>query len=109
MRLRGVSVAAIFFTVALGMACAPAIMGPTMNTAYESKLENLLPPDLEQYINTATLDSIADPSILMSEDAMEKLRNEKTNLEELIRTLPFSSIYQFRDLQKAHSERRQSL
>ena len=35
----------------------------------------------------------------MAEDAMEKLRAGKTNLEELIRTLPFSGISQFRDLE----------
>ena len=35
-------------------------------------------------------------TILMAEDAMEKLHTGKTNLEELMRTLPFSSIYQFR-------------
>lgn len=35
-------------------------------------------------------------TVLMAEDAMVKLREEKTNLEELVRTLPFSSIYDFR-------------
>lgn len=35
-------------------------------------------------------------TILMSKDAMEKVRTGQTNLEELIRTLPYSSIYQFR-------------
>jgi type IV pilus assembly protein PilB len=34
-------------------------------------------------------------TILMAEDAMEKLRTGKTTLEELIRTLPYSSIEQF--------------
>jgi type II secretory ATPase GspE/PulE/Tfp pilus assembly ATPase PilB-like protein len=37
-------------------------------------------------------------TILMAEDAMEKLRAGTVNLEELIRTLPFSGIYQFRRL-----------
>jgi type IV pilus assembly protein PilB len=35
-------------------------------------------------------------TILMAEDAMEKLQAGKTTLEELIRTLPYSSIEQFR-------------
>jgi type IV pilus assembly protein PilB len=39
-----------------------------------------------------------ESSVLMAEDAMVKLRDEKTNLDELIRTLPFSSIYEFRRL-----------
>lgn len=33
----------------------------------------------------------------MGEDAIELLRSGKTNLEELIRTLPYSTIYQFRN------------
>jgi type IV pilus assembly protein PilB len=41
----------------------------------------------------------ADKSTVpMAEDAMEKLRDGMTNLEELIRNLPFSNIYQFRSL-----------
>ena len=35
-------------------------------------------------------------TILMAEDAMEKLKAGKTTLEELMRTLPYSSIEQFR-------------
>ena len=35
-------------------------------------------------------------TILMAEDAMEKLREGETTLEELMRTLPYSSIEQFR-------------
>lgn len=37
-------------------------------------------------------------TVSMAEDAMEKLRDGRTNLEELIRVLPYSSIYQFRRL-----------
>jgi type IV pilus assembly protein PilB len=33
----------------------------------------------------------------MAQDAIELLRSGKTNLEELIRTLPYSNIYQFRN------------
>ena len=32
----------------------------------------------------------------MADDAMQKLRAGRTNLEELIRTLPYSSIRRFR-------------
>ena len=35
-------------------------------------------------------------SILMANEAMQKLNNGETTLEELLRTLPFSSIYDFR-------------
>ncbi len=40
-------------------------------------------------------------NVLMAEDALSKLREEKTTLEELARTIPFSSIYDFRRLQAA--------
>ncbi|MBW1896556.1 MAG: Flp pilus assembly complex ATPase component TadA [Deltaproteobacteria bacterium] len=37
-------------------------------------------------------------TILMAEDAAEKLISGKTNLEELIRTLPYSTLHQFQNL-----------
>jgi len=42
--------------------------------------------------------SSCQSTIFMAEDAMEKLLHGKTNLEELIRTLPFSAVSQFRNL-----------
>jgi type IV pilus assembly protein PilB len=39
-----------------------------------------------------------ESTIFMAEDAIEKLRAGETSLEELIRTLPFANIYQFRNL-----------
>jgi len=45
----------------------------------------------------AAIDELRESSYqstnFMSEDAMELLRAGKTNLEELIRTLPYSNIY----------------
>lgn len=44
-------------------------------------------------------------SILMADEAMQKLNNGETTLEELLRTLPFSSIYDFRHIYKGfHKE-----
>jgi hypothetical protein len=34
----------------------------------------------------------------MAEDVVERLREGRTNLEELIRMLPYRSVYQFREL-----------
>jgi type IV pilus assembly protein PilB len=45
--------------------------------------------------------SAQESTILIAEDAMEKLRAGKTTLEELMRTLPYSSIEQFRRFTKA--------
>jgi type IV pilus assembly protein PilB len=42
--------------------------------------------------------SASQSTVSMAEDAREKLRDGRVNLEELIRTLPFSSIYEFRRL-----------
>ena len=44
-------------------------------------------------------------SILMADEAMQKLKDGETTLEELVRTLPFSSIYDFRHIDKGfHKE-----
>ncbi len=80
-KFRGVSVAAIFFIVALGTAAAPAILGPAMNATYAKKLQNLLPQDLELHIDAATLDSIADPRVLMSGKAMAELKSTFSKIE----------------------------
>jgi type IV pilus assembly protein PilB len=42
--------------------------------------------------------SAAETTISMSEDAMDKLKEGQTNLEELIRTLPYPAIYSFREI-----------
>jgi type IV pilus assembly protein PilB len=50
-------------------------------------------------------ESSAESTIFMAEDAMDKLRQGSTNLEELIRTLPFSNIYHFRHLFNSYAEK----
>jgi len=35
-------------------------------------------------------------TLLMAQDALDKLRHGHTNLEELIRTLPYACLHQFR-------------
>jgi energy-coupling factor transporter transmembrane protein EcfT len=74
-RLLGIAVAATFFMVALGNAVAPAIMGTAMNSTYGKNLEKLLPAELERHIDRAHLESLADPRVLMSQDAMKELQN----------------------------------
>jgi len=80
-RLLGIAVAAIFFMVALGNAVAPAILGTVMNSTYEKKLEEMLPDGLEGHIDAATLESFADPRVLMSQEAMTELRNTFNKIE----------------------------
>jgi type IV pilus assembly protein PilB len=55
--------------------------------------------DIEQLRRSACRSSIS-----MAEDVAGKLRKGKTNIEELIRTLPFSTIRQFRRLVADHPE-----
>jgi MFS family permease len=81
-RLLGISVAAIFFVVALGTATAPAILGPAMNATYEKKLGNLLSSDPDLHIDAATLESIADPRVLMSKDALAELKRAFNRIDD---------------------------
>jgi MFS family permease len=81
-RFRGISIAAIFFVVAVGTASAPAILGPPMNVTYQKKLADLLPRDLSSHIDAATLESIADPSVLLSKDALSKLESACSRIED---------------------------
>jgi MFS family permease len=74
-KFRGVSVAAIFFIVALGTAAAPAILGPAMNANYNKSLNSLLPKEINLHIDAATLESLADPRVLMSKEAMDELKD----------------------------------
>ncbi|MEJ2112015.1 MAG: hypothetical protein P8Z37_19310, partial [Acidobacteriota bacterium] len=80
-RLLGIAVAAIFVMVALGNAVAPAILGTAMNATYQKKLEELLPAELEQHLDAATLESFADPRVLMSQDAMTELQDTFDDIE----------------------------
>ena len=80
-RLRGISVAAIFFMCALGTAVAPAILGPAMNAKYKAKLDVLLPSELAVNIDAATLKSIADPKVLMSKTALDELQGAFKGIE----------------------------
>jgi type IV pilus assembly protein PilB len=58
------------------------------------------PTDIILINKGAPIDEIRASSyqstIPMAEDVKERLRQGRTNLEELIRTLPYSSVYQFR-------------
>jgi MFS family permease len=69
-RLLGASMGAIFFSITMGMAIAPAVLGPVMNTAYAKKLETTLPAGLHQF---ADIRALSDPKALLSPTAMKGL------------------------------------
>ncbi len=75
-RLLGVAVAAMFFVVFLSQAISPAVMGSAMNASYAKKLQASLPPELNRIADKATLASLADPRVLLSEKAMNALHKD---------------------------------
>jgi MFS family permease len=72
-RLLGASMGAIFFSITLGTAIAPAVLGPVMNMAYAKKLETTLPAGLYQFADKATITALSDPKALLSPAAMKAL------------------------------------
>jgi MFS family permease len=72
-RLLGVATGALFFVVMLGQAIAPAILGSAMNIRYNSTLTRALPAEVSRLADQATITSLGDPSVLLSERAMASL------------------------------------
>lgn len=79
-RLLGASMGAIFFSITLGTAIAPAILGPVMNMAYAKKLETTLPAGLDRFADRETIAALSDPKAILSPAAMKAL--ETTFAEE---------------------------
>lgn len=73
-RLLGIATGALFFSIAMGMAIAPAILGSAMNTRYNSALQATLPSELSQVADEATMTSLGNPRVLLSEPAMKSLQ-----------------------------------
>lgn len=72
-RLLGASMGALFFSITLGTAIAPAILGSAMNTTYAKKLETTLPAGLHQIADETTITALGDPKALLSPTAMKAL------------------------------------
>jgi MFS family permease len=75
-RLLGVAVGAIFAFVFMGNAIAPAILGSAMNQTYTKTLQESLPAELNQILNEEALASMANPRVLLSQEAMAILEKE---------------------------------
>jgi hypothetical protein len=82
-RLLGVATGALFFSVMIGQAVAPAILGSAMNMEYNSMLKGSLPAEVTRLADNATMTSLGNPRVLLSEPAMAALRAtlEKTNAD----------------------------
>ncbi len=72
-RLLGVAMGAIFFSISMGMALSPAILGSAMNATYARKLAASLPDGLHQVADEATMTTLGNPRVLLSKPAMAEL------------------------------------
>jgi MFS family permease len=73
-KMLGVAMGAIFFSITMGMAISPAVLGAAMNYTYARTLERSLPTGLQQYIDKNTMASIGDPKALLSPKGMAALK-----------------------------------
>jgi MFS family permease len=74
-RLLGASMGALYFSITLGTAIAPAILGSAMNTVYAKSLKTTLPAGLHQFTDKATIKALGDPKALLSPTAMKTLES----------------------------------
>ena len=74
MELMGVAMGAVFFSLNIGPAISPAILGSTMNATYARALEQSLPLELKAAVDAQVLEAIDDPQVLLSAPALEELR-----------------------------------
>jgi MFS family permease len=72
-RLLGVAMGAIFFSITMGMAISPAVIGSVMNVSYTKTLESTLPGELHQFLDKTTIAALDDPKALLSPTEMKKL------------------------------------
>ncbi len=81
-RLLGVATGALFFSVMIGQAIAPAILGSAMNMKYNSTLKTALPAEVSRLANEATMTSLGNPRVLLSDSGLASLRatlNQKSS------------------------------
>jgi MFS family permease len=74
-RLLGVAMGALFFSISMGVAISPAILGSAMNIQYNKTLAALLPANLTRLADSETMTSLGNPRVLLSEPAMAALKN----------------------------------
>ena len=72
-RLLGVAMGGIFFAISMGVAISPAILGSAMNASYAKTLAASLPAGLVEAQDEATMNSLGDPKVLLSQPAMAAL------------------------------------
>ncbi len=78
-RLLGVATSALFFFVMIGPVIAPAVLGSALNMQYNIVLKATLPAELVQMTDQATMTSLGNPRVLLSQQAMATLRETLNN------------------------------
>lgn len=66
-RLLGVSLGAILFSITMGMAIAPAVLGSVMNVSYAAKLGATLPEELHRFADAGTMTARRSEGAFISE------------------------------------------
>jgi len=74
-RLLGAAMGAIFFCLMMGVAISPAILGSAEQAIYARTLAASLPDGLERVADEATMASLVDSQVLLSEPDMAALKN----------------------------------
>lgn len=89
-RLLGVAMGAFFFSISMGIAIAPAVLGSAMNIQYNKTLKATLPAELDQSSDQATMTSLGNPRVLLSDSAMASLKERlapRGLVEETVRSI----------------------
>ena len=73
-RLLGAATGGLYFFVMIGRAIAPAILGSVLNGVYARVLAASTPAPLAGLLDQATLASLSNPRVLLSEQALAELR-----------------------------------
>jgi len=72
-RLMGAAMGALFFSLLIGIAISPAILGSFMNSTYAKSLA--LPDNLEELTDSKTMASLKNPDALLNPKSMDTLEN----------------------------------
>jgi MFS family permease len=75
-RLLGVAMGASFFTLMMGIAISPAILGSAWNATYAKTLAASLPEQLRQTADKETMASLGNSRVLLSPSAMTALEEK---------------------------------
>ncbi len=79
-RLLGVAMGAIFFSLLMGIALSPAVLGSAMNAGYSKTLAASLPEGLKQVADETMMASVGNPRVLLSQPAMAALEQSFRNV-----------------------------